>query len=107
HLADRVGERAHRVLVGDVEFERGAADLVGQLLDPIEPPRPDIDVETLRGECAGGGFSDSGTGSGDDGGTSAHAPDPIRRRFARAMAALTVRSTLSAWLFAMLSVPRE
>ena len=70
HVAHGDGccEGGDRVGVVDVAGERRAADLGGQLLDPVGAPGRAHDVEALRGQGARTRGTDAAGGAGDDGG---------------------------------------
>ena len=67
HPRNDGGEGCHRILVGDVELQSGAADLVGKLFEPVDATGTDDDVVALLGKLASGGLADARAGSGDDG----------------------------------------
>ncbi len=59
----------HRVdsgLICDVRHNRGAADLVGQRLDPICPTGRAYDVKAQGGKGSGGRGTDPGAGARND-----------------------------------------
>ena len=66
-VAHAVDERGHRVRVGDVEGQRGAADLLGDLGEALHPACAEDGVPAVGGEGAGGGGADARAGAGDDG----------------------------------------
>ena len=55
------------VVAGDVARDGHPADLGGQALDPLGPPRRAHDAEALRGEQPRGGGADAAARPGDDG----------------------------------------
>ena len=52
--------------VGDVDHNCRAADLGGQRVDPVSPPRHRHHVKALRGEGSRGRFADARARAGDD-----------------------------------------
>src|SRR5699024_1125839 len=61
-------EVVHGLLVGDVQRVCAAADLRGELLDPVRAPGTEHHVESAGGEGVRAGRADAGARAGDDGG---------------------------------------
>src|SRR5699024_10031137 len=65
-LLELPGEGGDGILIRDVEPDGGAADLPGDLGDPVEAAGGHDDVATLPGQGDGGGGTDSGGAAGDN-----------------------------------------